>query len=58
MQEGPREHSVSDRWGRGGIVANIIDEQARLVTSFKAGLFVGLFFNLEDGGDVFLQNVC
>jgi hypothetical protein len=30
---------------------------ALLATCFHAGFLLGLFFNLEDGGDMFLQNV-
>jgi hypothetical protein len=28
-----------------------------LPTSFDAGLLLGLFFDPEDGGDIFLENV-
>jgi hypothetical protein len=28
-----------------------------LATCFHAGLLLGLFFNPEDGGDMFLRNV-
>jgi hypothetical protein len=29
-----------------------------LATCFHAGIFFGLFFDLENGGDMFLRNVC
>jgi hypothetical protein len=31
--------------------------RALLVTCFHAGFLLGLFFGLEDGGDMFLRNV-
>jgi hypothetical protein len=34
-----------------------IFRQAQLVTSFHAGFFLGLFFDPEDGSDIFLRNV-
>jgi hypothetical protein len=29
----------------------------QLATCFQAGIFLGLFFGPEDGGDMFLRNV-
>jgi hypothetical protein len=32
-------------------------EQALLATCFHPGFLLGLFFDLEDGGDMFLRNI-
>jgi hypothetical protein len=49
--------SNSGERGGGGFLGINFDEQAQLATHFNAGFFLGLFFDLEDGGDIFLQNV-
>jgi hypothetical protein len=38
-------------------VRNLGQTIALLATCFHAGIFLGLFFDPEDGGDLFLRNV-
>jgi hypothetical protein len=33
------------------------ERRALLATCFHAGLVLGLFFDYEDGGDIFLRNI-
>jgi hypothetical protein len=42
-----------------GNIASIVsvEELAELATCFHGGFLLGLFFNPEDGGDIFLRNV-
>jgi hypothetical protein len=42
---------------KNSIFWNITTSRALLVTCFHAGLFLGAFFDSEDGGDMFLRNV-